>query len=123
MHAVLFDPELYSHGREFSNQYTNIFAGGAAFLSLYPDAELMARLRERLEASPKDLQSPAGYMYEGNGPDLGYTLNTHHENLQMAYSYWRGTPALADLLVEEENRFGEWLSYNALPEPGRIFMF
>ncbi len=121
MHAVLFDPELYSHGREFSNQYTNIFAGGAAFLSLYPDAELMARLRERLEASPKDLQSPAGYMYEGNGPDLGYTLNTHHENLQMAYSYWRGTPALADLLVEEENRFGEWLSYNALPEPGQDF--
>ena len=120
-HAVLFDPELYSHGREFSNQYTNIFAGGAAFLSLYPDAELMARLRERLEASPKDLQSPAGYMYEGNGPDLGYTLNTHHENLQMAYSYWRGTPALADLLVEEENRFGEWLSYNALPEPGQDF--
>jgi hypothetical protein len=119
-HAVLFDPGLYSHGKEFSNQYTNIFAGGAAFLAMYPDAELSARLRERLQAAGTELQSPAGYMYEGNGPDLGYTLNTHHENLQMAYSYWRNTD-LAKLLVEEENRFGQWLQYNALPEPGQNF--
>ena len=120
VHAVLFDPEFYSHGCSFSNQYTNIFAGGAAFLALYPDTALSARLRERLEASPKDMQSPAGYMYEADGPDLGYTLNTHHENLQMAYSYWRGTD-LGNLLVEEENRFSEWLSFNALPEPGTDF--
>lgn len=120
MHAVLLDPDLYSHGRSYSNQYTNIFAGGAAFLALYPDAELEARMKERLAASPTELQSPAGYMYEKDGPDLGYTLNTHHENLQMAYSYWRDTP-LAKILLEEENRFGEWLSFNALPEPGQNF--
>ena len=59
-------------------------------------------------------------MYENDGPDLGYTLNTHHENLQMAYHYWRGTP-LGDILLEEENRFGKWLSYNLLPEPGQPF--
>jgi hypothetical protein len=116
----LFDQELYQHGKEFSNQYTNIFAGGAGFLALYPDAELSARLKERLEASGTELQSPAGYMYEANGPDLGYTLNTHHENLQMAYSYWRGTDQ-GNLLVDEENRFGEWLTFNALPEPGKDF--
>jgi hypothetical protein len=45
--ATLFDPDLMSHGRSYSNQYTNIFAGGAAFLDLYPDAELSARLAER----------------------------------------------------------------------------
>ncbi len=120
VHAVLFDPELYSHGRTFSNQYTNIFAGGAAFLNMYPDAALYARLRERLESSPTELQSPAGYMYESDGPDLGYTLNTHHENLQMAYHYWRDTP-LAKILLEEEQRFGGWLALNALPEPGQSF--
>ena len=48
-------------------------------------------------------------MYEADGPDLGYTLNTHHENLQMAYHYWRGTH-LGDILLEEENRFGKWLA-------------
>ncbi len=120
LHAVLFDPELYRHGRTYSNQYTNIFAGGAAFLALYPDAVLSARLHERFLASSNDLQSPAGYFYEKDGPDLGYTLNTHHENIQMAYNYWRETP-LGNLLVEEESRFGEWLSYNALPEPGQNF--
>jgi hypothetical protein len=120
LHAVLYDAELISHGREFSNQYTNIFAGGAAFLAMYPDAELQARLAEKAKASLTELQSPVGYMYESNGPDLGYTLNTHHENLRMAYTYWRGTP-LGDLLVQSEDRFGKWLSYNALPQPGETF--
>ncbi|MGH9600246.1 MAG: hypothetical protein ACRD27_10310, partial [Terracidiphilus sp.] len=64
--------------------------------------------------------SPCGYMYEHDGPDLGYTLNTHHENLRMAYNYWRHN-AFGAILVEEEDRFGRWLSYNALPEPGQDF--
>jgi hypothetical protein len=120
LHATLYDPDLLSHGKSYSNQFTNIFAGGAAFLSMYPDATLWARLKEQVEASPTNLQSPCGYMYEHDGPDLGYTLNTHHENLQMAYHYWRGTH-LGDILVEEENRFGKWLSYNIMPEPGQPF--
>jgi len=120
LHAVLYDPDLMSHGRTYSNQYTNIFAGGAAFLDIYPDATLQARLSDRAEIIGTELQSPAGYMYEKDGPDLGYTLNTHHENLQMAYHYWKGTH-LGDLLVKEENRFSEWLSFNALPEPGQDF--
>jgi hypothetical protein len=118
--ATLYDPDLMSHGKSYSNQYTNIFAGGAAFLALYPDAELLARLKEQVEASPTQLQSPCGYMYEADGPDLGYTLNTHHENLQMAYHYWRGTP-LGDVLLSEEDRWGDWLSHNLLPEPNQPF--
>ena len=102
VHATLYDPDLLSHGKSYSNQFTNIFAGGAAFLSMYPDADLWARLKEQVEASPTNLQSPCGYMYEKDGPDLGYTLNTHHENLQMAYHYWRGTP-----LGEHPHRRGE----------------
>jgi hypothetical protein len=120
LRATLSDPDLMSHGKSFSNQYTNIFAGGAAFLAMYPDAALMARLKEQVEAGPKELQSPCGYMYEHDGPDLGYTLNTHHENLQMAYSYWRGTH-LGDVLLDAEDHFGDWLSYNLLPEPGQPY--
>jgi hypothetical protein len=121
LRAVLYDPDLMSHGRTYSNQYTNIFAGGAAFLSIYPDAELEARLHERARIIGSELQSPAGYMYEKDGPDLGYTLNTHHENLQMAYHYWRKTP-LSEILTREEDRFSVWLSYNLLPEPGKNFL-
>jgi len=120
LRASLYDPDLISHGKSFSNQYSNVFAGGAAFLALYPDATLTARLKEQVEASPKDLQSPCGYMYEHDGPDLGYTLNTHHENLRMAYHYWRGTH-LGDVLTNEENVFGYWLSFNLLPEPGQNY--
>lgn len=120
VHATLYDPDLLSHGKSYSNQFTNVFAGGAAFLAMYPDATLWARLKEQVEASPTSLQSPCGYMYEHDGPDLGYTLNTHHENLQMAYHYWRGTH-LGEILIEEENRFGKWLSFNLLPEPGQPF--
>lgn len=120
LRVVLYDPDLMSHGRTYSNQYTNIFAGGAAFLAINPDAELEGRLYERTNVIGSELQSPAGYMYEKDGPDLGYTLNTHHENLQMAYHYWRKTP-LAEVLVKEEDRFSVWLSYNLLPEPGKNF--
>lgn len=120
VHATLNDPDLLSHGKSYSNQFTNIFAGGAAFLAMYPDAELSAQLGAAVEASPHELQSPCGYMYEADGPDLGYTLNTHHENLQMAYSYWRGT-RLGDFLLVEEGRWGKWLSYNLLPETDQPF--
>ena len=120
LRVVLYDADLYRHGRSYSNQYTNIFAGGAAFLRLYPDAELAARLRQRAEQSNAEFQSPCGYFYEADGPDFGYNLGTHHENIQMAYHYWRGTP-LGDILVAQEEHFCDWLAYNALPEPGQPF--
>jgi hypothetical protein len=118
MRIVLVDEDLYRHGRAYSNQYTNIFAGGAAFLAIYPDRDLDQRLRAKVEASNQEFQSPLGYFYEADGPDLGYNLSTHHENVHMAYHYWRNTP-LGATLVTQEKRFAEWLSYNALPEPGK----
>ncbi len=95
VHATLYDPIWMSHGKSYSNQHTNIFAGGCA--RLYPDAALLCRRLKSKSLAQPDLQSPCGYMYEADGPDLGYTLNTHHENLQMAYSYWKGTH-LGDIL-------------------------
>ncbi len=120
LHIVLFDTDFYAHGRIFSNQYSNIFAGGAAFLALYPDTALSRQLRVRMEASSTELQSEPGYFFEADGPDFSYNLGTHHENIHMAYHYWRKTP-FGDILVEQEKRFCEWLSYNALPEPGQEF--
>jgi len=118
--AVLFDPEFIDQGKSYSSQYTSIFAGGAAFLALYPNPALAARLKEQLEASAKELQSPCGYMYEADGPDLGYTLGVHHESLRMAYRYWRETH-LGEILLDAEESLGEWLSYNLLPEPEQPF--
>lgn len=118
LRATLTDPDLIAQGNANSSQYSSVFAGGGAFLSMYPDAALSASLKEQVEFSPTNLQSLCGYMYEADGPDLGSTLGTHHENLRVAYNYWRGTH-LGDILVQEESLFGKWLSYNLLPEPGQ----
>lgn len=118
LRATLFDPDLIAQGKVDSSQYTSIFAGAATFLAMVPDAALSARLKDQVEAGLTDLQSPCGYMYEHNGPDLGYSVGSHQENLRIAYQYWHGTH-LGDILIESENRFGKWLSYNLLPEPGQ----
>ena len=120
LHAALYDSDFLSRGKSYAGEFTGSFAGGAALLAAYPDPMLLARLKEQVEASSVDFESPCGYMYEADGPDLGSTLNTHHQNLQMAYSYWRGSH-LGDVLLAEGDRFGKWLSYNLLPEPDQPF--
>ena len=114
--VVMTDPALQEHGRNYTNQYTNVFAGAPAFLKLHPDPELRSLLRRRMKEKTRIFQSPAGYFYEARGPDWGYNLGTHHSNLLMAWNYLRGTD-LGSLLVAEEERFVEWLAFNAVREP------
>jgi len=117
--AVLTIEDLYKHGKDYSNQYTNVWAGALAYLSLYPDAEINSRLIARIKQSANDFQSPAGFFYEAGGTDFGYNFNTHHSNLWMAYHYSRGT-SLANEFTDEEKRYYSWICYNAVPEPGSI---
>jgi hypothetical protein len=118
--AVLTMDDLYNHGKNFSNQYTNVWAGALAYVSIYPDAEISSLLAARVKQSASDFQSPAGFFYEAGGTDFGYNFNTHHSNLWMAYHYSRGTQ-LANAFTEEEKRFYNWISYNAVPEPGSLY--
>lgn len=118
--AVLTIEDLYKHGKDYSNQYTNVWAGALAYLSLYPDAEISKLLPARVKQSATDFQSPAGFFYEAGGTDFGYNFNTHHSNLWMAYNYSRNTP-LASNFIEEEKRYYDWISYNAVPEKGSIY--
>jgi len=113
---VMTDPALQEHGRNYTNQYTNVFAGAPPFLRLHPDAEIRSLMRRRMKEKNRIFQSPAGYFYEARGPDWGYNLGTHHSNMLMAWHYLRGTD-LGSLLVAEEQRFVEWLAYNAVREP------
>jgi hypothetical protein len=119
--AVLTLPILYEHGKDFTNQYTNAYAGALAYLSLHPDPELARRLEARMQETSPVFQSPAGYFYEQKGPDFGYNLGTHESNARMCLFYAHGSP-LGELVVEESRRFYEWIGYNAVPEPdGRVF--
>jgi hypothetical protein len=118
--VTLTDTGLYRHAKDYSNQFTNVFGGALAYLSLYPDAVMRNHLLARIKQSAEDLQSPAGFFYERGGTDFGYNFNTHHSNLWMTYHYARGT-ALAKDIIDEEKRYYEWISYNAVPEPSGYF--
>lgn len=114
--CVLTDETLWVDGKAFSNQYSNVWGGALAYLRLYPDPEMETLLRRRLQESVTALQSPAGYFYEKDGPDWGYSLGTHHSNLHVAWHYVRQTD-LEPMFVDKKQRWCEWLSYNAVLEP------
>jgi hypothetical protein len=116
--AVLYGAELYDFGKRFSNQYTNIWAGALAYLDLYPDPEIRKTLETRLASSMRDFQSPVGYFYEAEGPDMGYNLGTHHSNIRMAWHYAKGTP-LEKYFVDPMKEYFVWLVWNVSIEPDR----
>ena len=114
--VVLTDPAFYEHGKRYTNQFTNVWAGALAFLRLYPDKELEELFWRKLPESMRDFQSPAGFFYEADGPDAGYSSSTHQSNLRVAYQFVRGTPR-AEPFLEHDRRWFEWLAWNAVPEP------
>jgi len=120
--AVLTRDDLYDHGREFTNQYCNVWSGGLAYLRLYPDPEIEGLLRKRIKETVTNFQSPAGYFYERNGPDWSYNLGTQPTNLETA-RYFTEERTLLDIFTAEERLFYEWLAYNAVMEPdGSVFV-
>lgn len=114
---LLADDAQYAQGKNYANQYTNVYAGALAYLSLYEDVQMHQKLIERINQSAVDFQSPVGYFYEstGHGPDFGYNMNTHFSNLWMCYSYAKGT-ALAEKFQKEADDFEKWIKYNAVLE-------
>ena len=114
--ATFTDNELLEHGRSYSNQFSNAFAGAGAYLSLVDDPEIEDLLDDRLEWSMTELQSTAGYFQEADAPDWSYNLGTHQSNLLQAHHYLQETD-YADYLVKKEQRWADWVHYNALLEP------
>ncbi|MBL8228280.1 MAG: hypothetical protein JNL98_07380 [Bryobacterales bacterium] len=117
---VLDDDAFWKHGLAYSNQYTNVFAGAPAFFEAHPEPALYRKLVRKIEESSTAFQSPCGYFYEADGPDFGYNLGTHHENVHMAWHYFRNRPE-AEIFVKQEELFMDWLAYNAWPETDRVW--
>jgi len=114
INITLTDPDLWKHGRDYSNQYTNVWAGGLEYLHILPDAALESLFWRRVADGLKEFQSPAGFFYEAAGADFGYNSDTHQHNLQVAYQWTRGTERAA-LFVEHDLRWFDWLRWNAVP--------
>ncbi len=114
--ATLTLDDLYKHGKSYTNQFGNVFAGAAAYLALFPDDKIKQLYNQRFKDAEKDFQSPCGYFYEANGPDFGYTLGTHHNNLHVTYFYLHDTP-IGDAIIEQDKKWNDWLGYNLLRQP------
>ncbi len=108
--------QLWEHGRNYTNQYANLWGGALMYLDIWPDPEIEALLRERFQQSMYEFQSPAGFFYEKGGPDWGYNLGTHHSDLQVAWQYAKGKE-LHDEIIEKTKNWYDWFSYNAVKEP------
>jgi hypothetical protein len=119
--ATLTNISFYADGRNYTNQFGNVWGGGLAMLTLAPDKALRVFLESRFRGCHDDFQSPAGFFYESGGPDWGYTLGTHGSNMAQAYKYMRGT-RLEPILLEGETRWMDWLAWNAVPEPDGGFI-
>ncbi|AHF91259.1 hypothetical protein OPIT5_14595 [Opitutaceae bacterium TAV5] len=116
--AALTIDELYEFGATCTNQYGNLWPGGLAWLHLHPDdTEIRALWEKRLAQSIPDFQSPAGFFYERQGPDFGYTLGTHETNIRGVWPYVRDTPRAATFIATEKKWF-DWLSWNIVLQPG-----
>jgi len=108
--------KLWEHGRNYTNQYANLWGGAVLYLDVWPDEEIHELLMNRMQQSMIDFQSTAGYFYEKGGPDWGYNLSTHHSDLQVAWEFAGGTD-LEDLIIKKTADWYEWFAYNAVKEP------
>ncbi len=122
---------FWGHGRRYTNQYTNVFAGALAYLHIYEDEEMEAALERRMRLALEEFSSPAGYMYEREGPDWSYFFGTHHSNVHMMWHYGRERPLIdgggketfGDIVRREYEDTTEWLAYNAVSQPdGKSFL-
>ncbi len=111
--AVLTREDMLAHGRNFANQYSNVWSGALAYLALYPDAEMERLLRARVAEHDQHFQSPVGYFYEMQGCDWSYNLGTEHTNHESAL-HFSADPALDEVFAGQMRLFYEWLSYNAV---------
>lgn len=119
--VTLTNVSYYADGRNYTNQFGNVWGGGLTLLTLAPDPKLKVFLESRYRGAQADFQSPAGFFYESGGPDWGYTLGTHASNVAQAYKYMRGT-RLEPVLIAGEERWMDWLAWNAVPEPDGGFI-
>ena len=114
--AILRSDDMYEHGKDWANHYTNVWGGALAYLDLYQDPEMERLLYQRFREGMEDFQSPAGYYYEHRGPDFVYDIETEHSNHRMAWHYLRGTD-LEDPFLESVAQWYDWLAFNAVLEP------
>lgn len=116
--ALLTDAGLRAHARQFSNQYSGVYRAATAYLRLRDDPEMRAALSASAAWAAGDIQSSAGWLYELNAPDFGYS-RVHEGNMAVLRGVWDDVPDdVRRCILKETDHWAKWLSYNLLLDPG-----
>lgn len=113
--------KFWQHGVNYTNQFANLWGGALLYLDVWPDEEIEELLKQRMQQSMTEFQSPAGFFYEKGGPDWGYNLSTHHSDLQVAWEY--ANEELRNLIIRKTEDWYNWFSYNAVKEPDSRYYY
>lgn len=122
--ALFTRPDMRSHAKAWSNQFNGAYHAALIYLERWPDAALQAAFVQAVTDSCAQDQSPAGFWYEQEGPDFGYS-GVHDNNLRVAWPRLRGrviTNAaganIVDLIVQDDAKWNDWLGANFVLQPG-----
>ena len=109
--------DMRSHARSWSNQFNGAYHAALIYLERWPDAELDAAFVQAVKDSSAQDQSPAGFWYEQDGPDFGYS-GVHDNNLRVAWPRLRQRADLVSHIIGDDIQWNGWLAANMVLQPG-----
>ncbi len=121
--AMLTRDEVFGWGSGWSNQWSGTLLAASTYLTMRPDdAEMRAAFLPAVERAAKTFQSPAGYLYESHGPDIGYS-GVHETNVRLAWQKLAAFPDVRAAIVAEDERYVRFVSHQSVPQPGTKTLF
>lgn len=115
--ALFTRSDMRSHARSWSNQFNGAYHAALIYLERWPDAELDAAFVQAVKDSSAQDQSPAGFWYEQDGPDFGYS-GVHDNNLRVAWPRLRQRADLVSHIIGDDIQWNGWLAANLVLQPG-----
>jgi hypothetical protein len=121
--SMLTRDDVFGWGSGWSNQWSGVLLAASTYLTMRPDdAELRAAFLPAVERAAKTFQSPAGYLYESHGPDIGYS-SVHETNVRLAWQKLAKFPDVRDAIVKEDERYARFVAHQSVPQPGTTLLW
>jgi autotransporter-associated beta strand protein len=115
--ALFTRDDMRRHARQWSNQFNGAYHAALIYLEHWPDAQLDAAFVQAVKDSSAQDQSPAGFWYEQDGPDFGYS-GVHDNNLRVAWPRLRLRTDLTNYIIGDDIKWNDWLAANMVLQPG-----
>ena len=121
--ALFTRTDMRSHAKAWSNQFNGAYHATLIYLENWgPDSQLLETFAKAVVDSAAQDQSPAGFWYEQEGPDFGYS-GVHDNNLRVAWPRLQaytnvGGTNLAAIVIQDDVYWNDWLAANFVLQPG-----